>query len=656
MTVVNETIPIQQLRSLLTSGENSEILVNQITDLFPALIYVYDMDKGKIRYINRRISELLGYSWEQVSNWNEDLSCMVYADDWILVQEAFSEMSNSEEEHVFECRLNHQEQGFRIFKTVGTSLRRNPDGRSSSLLLMAQDITEQVKAVEEKRVARQLMDDTEQMLGMGMWTYDTITGKTDWTDGMYDLLGYTRAEMPEVQDGFFYQHVSLDDLGLLRRNLKEAVQSGKEFRTDFSVDRKDGKRLYIMAVTKPVVDEAGSVLRLNGINRDISDQYQQLVEYKANKEFQKETESLLNYGMFIWNADSRLISWSDGLYELFEYKKNEVQTPITMRWYMNQVVDDDRDRVQKIMEEAITNRNEFEMEYSILTGKGNLKIVNTKGSVLVDYRNIPTRIIGNTRDITHLKKVEVELQRNIRELNRSNKELEEFAYAASHDLQEPLRKITTFGSRLSHKFSSELGDEGRMYITRMQSATDHMRNLIENLLELSRVSRNRQPFEPVDLNLLLTDVLSDLELSIEEQAAEIQVGHLPMVEGIPSLLRQLLANILSNSIKFHKPEETPFIRVSSRRLSKREKEEHFLPPSASYLQIDIQDQGIGFDQEYEQRIFQVFQRLHGKSAYPGSGLGLAICKRIAERHNGFISATGKDGEGALFSIILPEKH
>jgi PAS domain S-box-containing protein len=656
MTAVNETIPIQPLRALLSSGDSNEVLVKQITDLFPALIYVYDMEKSRIRYVNRRISDMLGYSWEEVGTWKEDLSKMVYEADISAVLSKFEQISTGEDECVFECRLNHKDQGYRIFKTVGTTLGCSGDGKPPSLLLMAQDITEQVRAVQDRERTRRLMDDTEQMLGMGMWTYDRTTGKTEWTDGMYQLLGYTREEMPEIEDGFFYKHVTLDDLAQLRKNVREAIRTGKECRTDFSVDRRDGKRLYIMATTKPVLDEAGNVIRLNGINRDISDQYQQLVEYRANKEFQKETERMLNYGMFIWNADSQMLSWSDGLFELFEYDKSDLELPITLRWFLNHVVDDDRERVQHILEEAITHRNEFEMEYSILTGKGKLKIVNTKGSVVVDYRNIPSRIIGNTRDITHLKKVEVELQRNIRELNRSNKELEEFAYAASHDLQEPLRKITTFGSRLSNKFADLLDDEGKMYLNRMQAATEHMRNLIENLLELSRVSRNKQPFEPVDMNQLIPEVLNDLELSIEEQQARIKVGPLPVVEGIPSLLRQLLINILSNSIKFHKPDESPRIEISARRLTRKEKEEHYLPPSTAYIQIDVQDHGIGFDQEYEQRIFQVFQRLHGKSAYPGSGLGLAICKRIAERHNGFISAVGKEGEGALFSIILPEKH
>ncbi|KYP15232.1 PAS domain-containing protein [Flavihumibacter sp. CACIAM 22H1] len=656
MTVENDLIPIQQLRELLASGESNEELVKQITNLFPALIYVYDTDKGKIRYINRKITDILGYSWDDVASWKEDLSQLVYQEDLPTVLEELKKLNTTAAEHSFQCRLSHKEQTYRVFKTVGTVLRRKEDGGPASLLLLSQDITEQLKLEEERKAARQLIDDTEQMLGVGMWSHDEISGKTDWSDGMYQLMGYSRQEMPHIPSALFYKHVCPKDLDLLKQKIKDAVEKGKEFRHDFSLERKDGKRIFVTTVTKPVVDESGRVLKINGINRDISDQYQQTIEYNANKEFQKETERMLNYGIFIWNADSKLISWSDGLFEIFEYDRETFTSPLTMSWYFDQIVEDDREKVQRVVKEALANTKEFEIEYSILTGKGHLKIVNTKGTVVVDNKNNPIRMIGNTRDITHIKKVEIDLQRNLRELNRSNKELEEFAYAASHDLQEPLRKITTFGSRLLQKFAAQLGDEGYMYINRMQVATDHMRSLIENLLELSRVTRNKQPFEAVQLDQLLEEVLGDLELSIEETGAEIRLGKLPQVDGIPSLLRQLFINILSNSIKFHKAGEVPRIEISSKPLTKKEKEANFLSPSSNYIQIDIKDQGIGFDQEYEQRIFQVFQRLHGKSEYPGTGIGLAICKRIAERHNGFISASGKEGVGAVFSIILPEKQ
>lgn len=657
MTVANDSNSIQQLRELLKSGETNEELVRQITDLFPALIYVYDTNVGRIRYVNRKITDLLGYTWDDVTAWKtQDLSSIIMEDDLPGVMQELEKLQQQNKEHSFQCRLNHKDQAVHIFKTVGTVLRRNETGKPESILLMSQDITEQLRLEEQHRAARELMDETEQMLGMGIWSYDKEDGQTDWSDGMYQLMGYSRKEMPVIPDGLFYQHVCPQEIDQLRANIKHAIESGKEFRQDFSIERKDGKRLYIMSIIKPVVNESGQVIRLNGMNRDISDQFQQALEYKANKEFQKQTERMLNYGLYVMNAATQTTTWSDGLYEIFEQDRAAVESKVSLNWVLEQIVEEDRERVRATVLDALKNGTEFDMEYSIVTAKGNLKIVNSKGTVIKDGKNNPTRLVGNTRDITHMKQVELELQRNLRELNRSNKELEEFAYAASHDLQEPLRKITTFGTRLQQKFKNELNDEGQMYLHRMQVATEHMRALIDNLLELSRVTRNKQPFEPVSLNNLLEAVMSDLELPIEETGAVVRVEDLPKIDGIPSLLRQLFINIISNSIKFHKPGEAPLIQVTAYRLSKKEKEEHFLLPAANYVKIEIRDNGIGFDQEYEQKIFQVFQRLHGKSEYPGSGIGLAICKRIAERHNGLISATGTENEGAVFSIILPEKQ
>ena len=207
-----------------------------------------------------------------------------------------------------------------------------------------------------------------------------------------------------------------------------------------------------------------------------------------------------------------------------------------------------------------------------------------------------------------------------------------------------------------NKYGDKIGEEGRMYIERMEMASESMRNLIENLLELSRVTRTAQPFESTDLNEIVDEAMSDLELPIDESGATISVDQLPQIEGIPSQLRQMFNNLLGNALKFRKPLVRPLIHVRATKLNRKDKEKHLLSTDRNYYQVDIADNGIGFDQEYDQRIFQIFQRLHGKSEYPGSGIGLAICKRIAERHSGQIFARGIDGDGAVFSVILPDKQ
>jgi len=246
------------------------------------------------------------------------------------------------------------------------------------------------------------------------------------------------------------------------------------------------------------------------------------------------------------------------------------------------------------------------------------------------------------------------LENKVKELDRSNKELEEFAYIASHDLQEPLRKITSFSERLREKLPDNLEPEVKLYLSRMLAATDNMRILIDNLLEFTRTSRTSEPFIRTDLNTIINDAKADLELKIEETKAVINATVLPLIDAIPSQMRQLFTNLFSNAIKFRKKDVPPEIRVDCHLLTQTEKEDYHLKAGDPAFEITVADNGIGFEQEFSQKIFQIFQRLHGKAEYPGSGIGLAICKKIADNHKGLIFASSTPEEGSVFHIILPQ--
>ena len=242
----------------------------------------------------------------------------------------------------------------------------------------------------------------------------------------------------------------------------------------------------------------------------------------------------------------------------------------------------------------------------------------------------------------------------MKDLDRSNKELEEFAYIASHDLQEPLRKLTTFSERLQQKFSDRLDDDGNAYINRMLNATSNMRMLIDNLLEYSRTTSSAVVAEKCSLNIVVNKALSDLELPIEETNTKVEVGKLPDITCIPGQLSQLFINIIGNAIKFRMPDKQPIIKIQSRKLIAKEISYHMLDESKNWHQVTISDNGIGFEEEYSRKIFQIFQRLHSKAEYPGTGIGLSICKKIVDHHKGVIYAEGKPMQGATFTIILPE--
>jgi PAS domain S-box-containing protein len=268
------------------------------------------------------------------------------------------------------------------------------------------------------------------------------------------------------------------------------------------------------------------------------------------------------------------------------------------------------------------------------------------------------------KDITERKRVEETLAQKAAELARSNTELEQFAFVASHDLQEPLRKIQAFGDRLKTKCAGNLAPEAQDYLERMQSASARMRTLIDDLLAFSRVMRNAAPFARVDLAAVTKEVLGDLEVRIEKTGARVEVGDLPVIEADPLQMRQLLLNLISNALKFQPPGGVPEVKIQARVFQPAAAgQTGFLtrgPASGdqpvapgALCEISIQDNGIGFDEKYTDRIFAVFQRLHGRNEYEGTGVGLAVCRRITDRHRGNIVARSKPGEGATFIVTLP---
>lgn len=289
------------------------------------------------------------------------------------------------------------------------------------------------------------------------------------------------------------------------------------------------------------------------------------------------------------------------------------------------------------MEEAAVDR--YGRRHIYLSSK--FPIHNASGEIYA--------MAGISTDITERKYHEEALQAYAGKLEANNRELQEFAFIASHDLQEPLRKIQAFGDRLKTRHADTLGETGRDYLERMQSAAGRMQMLIENLLALSRVTTKAQPLAPVDLTQIVREVVSDLEVRIEQSGGRVEVGALPTIEADALQIRQLFQNLIGNALKFRHAEIPPVVKVSAECSSNGEQS------SEGVCRFIVQDNGIGFDEEYRDRIFAPFQRLHGRGEYEGTGIGLAICRKIVERHNGQITAQSQPGQGATFIVTLPFK-
>lgn len=379
-----------------------------------------------------------------------------------------------------------------------------------------------------------------------------------------------------------------------------------------------------------------------------------IVSFSANGS--QENEAFLKYGTWENHLNTDTFYWSNGMYLLFGYDPaaDKEEYPPSLDLYFRHMFPEDVERAKQIR----TSWNEFPGRYSwdfrIKDKLGNIKTLESNASLVRDEEGRLVKVVGTTRDITDLRTYQLGLEAKIQELNRSNKELEEFAYIASHDLQEPLRKFNTFGERLQMKYSDVLDKDGNFYLGRMMAAAQVMRDLIDNLLEYSRISGMNHEFVKVPLQQAVDNVINNLELQVEEAGAIIKVGDLPAIDAIPSQMEQLFNNLISNAVKFSNNQEHPLIEISAEKASAEELLQWPLLGNRQVWKLLVKDNGIGFEQEDAIRIFQIFQRLHGKAEYKGSGIGLSICKRILEVHNGVIYAQGEPGKGASFVALIPE--
>ncbi|RYF51218.1 MAG: hypothetical protein EOO39_43450 [Cytophagaceae bacterium] len=256
-------------------------------------------------------------------------------------------------------------------------------------------------------------------------------------------------------------------------------------------------------------------------------------------------------------------------------------------------------------------------------------------------------------NVTRLSEQQQLLTQMNRELLHSNESLQQFAYIASHDLQEPLRKVQSFSKMLAEQYADQLEGTGLDMLTRVQSSARRMSELIRDLLNYARLTTEKEPLIAVDLNTIISEALTDLDIRIQETQPTMQIDSLPVVHGRAVQLRQLFHNLLGNALKFQPPGQQPMIAVTCQLANPADLPAD-LPNKRSYWQIDVRDNGIGFHQQYTDRIFEVFQRLHGKNKFAGTGVGLAVCRRVAQTHGGAICATSMLGEGATFSVFLPK--
>ena len=368
---------------------------------------------------------------------------------------------------------------------------------------------------------------------------------------------------------------------------------------------------------------------------------------RSNMHFNTALNNMIQ-GLCMFDASQTLIVCNDRYLELYGFSPEVVKPGIKLPDIMEYSVSignytrDDAERAKAERPETARNRSQTVLKQYLRDGR----------VIAVQHKPMPDGgSIATYEDVTELERSSENLKQYTRKLEASNRELQDFAYVASHDLQEPLRKIETFGDRLRTKYAADLPDNANTYIERMQNATGRMRLLINDLLNYSRVTTKAKPFTLIDLNDIVAGVISDLQIRIEEVGGTVKVEDLATIEADATQMRQLLQNLIGNALKFQREGVAPVVTVSTRII-----DGDFIAGVPDMCELLVADNGIGFDNKYKDQIFTIFQRLHGRNEYEGTGIGLATCRKIVERHGGMIDANGVEGEGATFIATLQTKQ
>ncbi|MEO5603054.1 MAG: ATP-binding protein [Cyclobacteriaceae bacterium] len=435
----------------------------------------------------------------------------------------------------------------------------------------------------------------------------------------------------------------------LSNNIQKRIQADQDLESKTNFIQENEKRIVgimdaLIKTTqldfseKIVVSERGDELDaiavgLNTMSEELEFHLQQL---KQSEEKLNGAQQLAHIGSWEWNIVDNAIEWSDELYRIFGMSREDFEA--NYENYLKCIHPDDRENVSGIVQKAYQDHQPFNFFHRLILPNGDERTLHGRGEVSLNNEGKIIRMIGTAQDVTERKKAEEKLNQYNIELERKNKEIEQFAYAASHDLQEPLRSISNFSKLLAEKLEKYPDEEMNQYMSLISGGASRMSNLIFDLLEYSRIGKDMSK-PATDCDKLVREILTDLTAIIEESDAEIHIEKLPVIKCYD--LESVFQNLIINAIKFKKKGIPPVVNISATDIGKE-----FL--------FTIKDNGVGIEKEYYDRIFIIFQRLHLRTEYAGTGIGLSLCKKIIEMHGGKIWVESEFGKGSTFYFTIPK--
>lgn len=552
----------------------------------------------------------------------------------------------------------------RLYINLSLEPFRDAAGTIAGVLAVGHDVTEQVASrqiVEAKRVELMAAVDAAEI---SIWSLNVQTSLFRSNDRMKILFGLPNT--PEANIRFFFDRIVEEDRQRVLDSFMHALQyeSGGRCEIQYEITHPaTGQKRTIRSRGQAQFDSNQIAQRFSCIAQDITVRQQAEDALRTSETRFRTLANSIDHLAWVTNTDGQIVWCNQGWYDYTGTTFRQLQHDDWKRVHHP----DHIDRVTTAVEHFWAQGKPFELTFPLRRHDGVFRWFLNRIYPIKDALGQIQQWVGNSTDIDDQKQVEASLEAQVRDrtaqlqvlvqsLQRSNENLRQFAYIASHDLQEPLRKIQQFGDLLKSEYSDQLGP-GTAYLDRMQLAASRMSTLIRDLLSYSRIATQQDTTQQVSLRQVIDDVMTDLSLLTDEANSAIRIDSLPTISGDVSQLGQLFQNLLSNALKFRRPDVQPVITISCVTVPADALPDSVQPVrlADAYYRIDVSDNGIGFDEKYLDRIFQVFQRLHTRSEYAGTGVGLAICSKVVANHGGAITARSQPGQGSTFSIYFPKE-
>jgi PAS domain S-box-containing protein len=579
----------------------------------------------------------------------EEVLKYVHPEDQDDVKDINTKALKAEKSPVTKHRIISKDGKLKYIQATGKIINY---GNSEMMVGTMRDITADTLLNQHIKFREAQLTQAQNVAKLGSFYDDFRTNTITWSDELYRLFGYEPGEIEINQENVGNIHP--DDLPVIHESVKNAREKGIPVDIEYRRRDKSGKLRYVYSKAEIIRDSSEDIIGLFGVNMDLTDLREKEMQLKESERFNHAILDLAPNVVYIYDLEKRKYVFSNkNILKIAGYTDREIQD-FGDDMVRTVIHPEDLDQMSAQYDNCrhLADGAISEMEYRLKTKQGNYICLLSSNTVFTRNQNGEvTQIIGVTIDITEIKKANHALIAANQELERSNQELTSFTYVASHDLQEPLRKIRIFISRI---LADELCANNKELFTRITSSVGRMNELIESLLNYSRANTTAISKEETDLNSIVEEVKNSLHHIIEEKNAVIELLPLPKIRVVRIQFLQLFTNIIENGIKYSKQNVAPHVQISAQ-IATREEIRRSIgnDTKTNYWKVSVTDNGIGFEQEYEEKIFDMFQRLHSKTEYNGTGIGLTICKKVIQNHNGFITATGKPGVGSIFNIFIP---